>query len=571
MSVDSINPGLRPSPSDVLSAGTPESTMHPGRRVEIISTISAAALFLCLTVFLQWLSGTYTAGFSGPDEPAHYVTGLMVHDYLHHWPPPPPMQFAEDFYAHYPEVSLGHWPPLFYAIEGGWMSLTSSSRSSVLALMAVLTTLLAFTTYRFIRIEFGNAVGLAAGAFVICIPLVQQYSAQVMAEVPVALFCLWAALAFGRYLETGNWRFSACFGVFASVAILTKGTGFAVLLVVLALLPLRRLSWLARPSFWIAPAIVIGLCGFWYRATLNMVTNGWEEKPGWEFMHVAMPWNLWHLSQVLGWVLLPLVIIGVAVKLVPPKAAEARWTALAMLIFGVWLFLSCVPASLDNRHLLTAAAPLTMFLIAGAAWLVSHLPARRFSLRTRALAVAAIISGLFFGTTFHISKFSPGPFHQVASDLLTRPELRDAVFLVSSQNYGEGRFIAEMAMRESRPGHIILRGSKMLARGDWFGLENNLVYSSTDQTMSFLDGVPVTILVLHQGGEGKPHPDYLQLLDVIQQNPALWECIGTYSERDAATGVTEEVRVYQYKSRAGPRVGKIRIDLTRMLGRVIER
>jgi hypothetical protein len=40
-----------------------------------------AAAF-ALTFLLQMLGGAYTADFAGnPDEPAHYVTGVMVRDY----------------------------------------------------------------------------------------------------------------------------------------------------------------------------------------------------------------------------------------------------------------------------------------------------------------------------------------------------------------------------------------------------------------------------------------------------------------------------------------------------------
>ena len=571
MGFDSVDQELGSSPSSRRRGGTLWGRVHLGGRSGILRMALAASLFLCLTVFLQWLSGAYSSGFSGPDEPAHYVTGLMVHDYLHSWPPAAPMQFAEGFYAHYPEVALGHWPPLFYFVEGVWMSLTSVSRSSVMVLMSLFTALLALTTYRFIRTEFGNAVGLASGALVICLPLVQRYSAQVMVEVPVALFCLWATLAFGRYLETGEWRFSAWFGVFASFAILTKGTGFAVLLVVLALVPLRRLKWLARPSFWIAPGTVVGLCGLWYQFTIGMVRNGWEEKPGLGFMLEAMPWNAWQLAHILGIALLPVVVVGLVVRMLRPQPAEARWTTLGVLIFGVWLFQSVVPASLAERHLLTAAAPLVMFLVAGAGWLASLVPIGSVSLKTKAVFIGVAISVVFAGTTFYVPKFTPGPFHRVVEDILARSELRDAVVLVSSQDYGEGRFIAEMAMRERRPGHILLRGSKMLAEGDWFGLQNTLLYPSTDLATRFLDSIPVAVVVLHEDGAAKVHPDYTQLVELIRENAADWQCIGTYSAQTAASGTSENVRVYQYRNIAGRRAGKIRIDMSRMLGRSIER
>ena len=567
MSLNSIDKELRSSPPDAQATGTAQGEC----RVAIIRAVCAAGLFLCLTVVLQWLSGAYSAGFSGPDEPAHYVTGLMVHDYFHHWPLSPPMRFAEDFYSHYPEVAIGHWPPLFYAIQAIWMSVTSTSRSSVLALMAVFTTLLAFTVYRFIRAEFGELAGLATGALVISIPLIQRYSAQVMAEVPVALLCLWAALAFGRYLETGEWRFSAWFGVFASLAILTKGTAFAVLLVMFALVPLRRLRWLARPSFWIAPAVVIALCGLWYLFTIGMVQNTLGEKLSWRFVLKAISWNGWQLARILGVALLPVVLLGMAVKLIRPQPKEARWVALGMLIFGVWLFQSIVPAGLVERYLLTAAAPLGMFLVAGAAWLASRVPPASVSVKAKAVAIAVVIAATFALTAFYVPKFTPGPFRRVVEDILARPDLSDAVLLVSSQDYGEGRFVAEMAMREHRPGHIVLRGSKMLVEGDWFGFENTLLYPSNDQAMRFLDAIPVTIVVLHRDGGGTVHPDYVQLVELIQEHPTMWESLGTYSGGEVAGGLADEVKVYRYRNHAGPRVGKIRIDLNRMLGRSIER
>src|ERR1700680_1452483 len=77
-----------------------------------------AILFLFLAIALQYAAGAYRAGFGAyPDEPAHYVTGLMVRDYILHAVGRPPMRFAENYYLHYPAVAFGHWPPVFYVIQ----------------------------------------------------------------------------------------------------------------------------------------------------------------------------------------------------------------------------------------------------------------------------------------------------------------------------------------------------------------------------------------------------------------------------------------------------------------------
>ena len=79
-------------------------------------------LYFSITVLLQWASGTYHSDFGGyPDEPGHYVTGLMVRDYIAAGFPDSPSRFAENYYLHYPKVAIGHWPPVFYSIQAAWM------------------------------------------------------------------------------------------------------------------------------------------------------------------------------------------------------------------------------------------------------------------------------------------------------------------------------------------------------------------------------------------------------------------------------------------------------------------
>ena len=95
-------------------------------------------VFLGFAVTLQALSGAYAVDFAGnPDEPAHYVTGVMVRDYLAAFPWQPPMTFARNFYSHYPIVAIGHWPPMFYVVQAAWTLPFGVSRLSVLLLMAM--------------------------------------------------------------------------------------------------------------------------------------------------------------------------------------------------------------------------------------------------------------------------------------------------------------------------------------------------------------------------------------------------------------------------------------------------
>ena len=95
------------------------------------SPIAAVASLSCV-LLLQWTEGAYQAEFGGhPDEAAHYVTGLMIHDYVAAGLPGNPMTFALEYYDHYPKVALGNWPPLFYVLQAGWTLLFTPDRASM--------------------------------------------------------------------------------------------------------------------------------------------------------------------------------------------------------------------------------------------------------------------------------------------------------------------------------------------------------------------------------------------------------------------------------------------------------
>ena len=125
----------------------------------------------------------------------------MVHDYLERGLPGDPRAFAEQYYIHYPKVGIGQWPPVYYGSRpcgcssSAWgrchsscsrRALRPSSPGSPTGSCETISVL----SYAWI---FGLLFCL--------LPLVQEFSGLVMTEMPLALFCLLAARAFGRFLE----------------------------------------------------------------------------------------------------------------------------------------------------------------------------------------------------------------------------------------------------------------------------------------------------------------------------------------------------------------------------------
>ena len=89
----------------------------------------AAWTLLVLAVCLQVRAARtfLPADLATSDGPAHFTTGLMLHDFLCAGHYLRPMTFAKCFYVHYPKVAFGHWPPVFYVIEAAWFFVFGTS------------------------------------------------------------------------------------------------------------------------------------------------------------------------------------------------------------------------------------------------------------------------------------------------------------------------------------------------------------------------------------------------------------------------------------------------------------
>src|ERR1039457_20688 len=554
-----------------MPPSTPPSDSAPVRvrTRSWLRTVAVLTALLLFAVLLQWLSGAYRAEFGAfPDESAHFVTGLMFRDYVASGFPESPIKYAEDYYFHYPKVAFGVWGPLLYAIEGTWMLVFPPSHISILLLMSLIIALAATLLYRVLTKETGPVLALMAALIFLAIPVVQSSTGMVMADGLVALLDFCAALAFGKYLTSNDWRYSALFGAFASLSILTKSTGVAlVLLPGFAILLTRQFRVLKKPSLWIAPAIIACIGGPWEYYSSKLWSGLHERFPIWSFAgnYTAL------LITIAGIALLPLIAIGFYDRVAAPalkRGADGKWAAAGALILSVWLFHCAVPAAgPEPRYLIAVLPPMLMCAAAGIGVLARLLPSR-ISLQHRTWGVGALACIVFLVTEFSIPQKSYHGFDEVA-ERLESPEFANSVILISSEADGEGMLITEMAMRERRPSHIILRATKMLSQSNWNGEHYRLLYATPQELMTFLQSVPVEVVVIHNERTYRSFPDQALLRRAIASFQNDWEHLGTFPQRRPTVAST--IDIYRLKSSAGHRRGKIRIELPYTRGHAIER
>ncbi len=534
-------------------------------------------LFLVVQLGLQYANGSFSNEFGeSPDEAGHFITGLMVRDYLAGFQFNSPMSFAEDYYLHYPKVALGHWPPFFYVVQAAWTLVFSPSRLSLILLMAMLTTFLAFTVFMTTKKKVGFPAGVGAGLLLIALPLVQKYSSMVMAEILVALLCFWAVLCFSRFLDTEKWQWTVGFASCAVLAIMTKGNALVLIFVPpIALFLSKRFYLFTRMTFWIPAGLVLVLCGHWYWWTWDMVVNGmFAESPKSSFTVAAIPYYSYEMVKFAGIGLSILVAIGFYKKIIVPYrkgGANGEWSVVGAFLLSVWAFHFIVPAGLDSRHLITAVPALLLFLAAGIFSLIDKLPQRLTHGQKRIILSLSVLL-VFALETFSIPGKAWDGFSDVAQRLLRTPDYNHSVILISSDPRGEGMFISEVAMREKRPGHIVLRASKVLAKSWWSGKDYKVIYSTPKQIMAYLEKLPVGVVVVDQSVPEIYNSAHHRLLQkTVERYDQHWKFLGAYPVTRNSILYKDAIKVYGLIGQEKRRVSTIRVNMHKMLGKNIEK
>jgi len=417
-------------------------------------------------------------------------------------------EFANDYYSHYPKIGLGVWPPFFYAVQSTWTLPFNASRTTLLLLMAALAGGLGWVVFHALRDEYGIAGAAPGAVLVLSLPLVRTQYGMVMAETLSALLMSGAILCFGNFLDRERRGDALWFGVLAALAILTKGTGLALVIAApLALLLTRKFSLLKRPVLWGAVLIVLTVAGPWTWATRHLGKGGWlQPEPSWSFVREALPYYAGKMALALGFAALLPLGLGLVAKMRVTTRNHGRWSAVTALIIAVVIFQSIAPVGLEARHIIPALPAAGMLVVAGL-YFVSELLQKKRAGHTETPAAnscrwrdlfcwfaAILLFGWSWLSTARSQKGFSG-FGSLAQVVVTEAAPAE-VTLVSSDVTGEGVFISEVALRERRPGHVIQRASKSLASSTWSGSGYSPAFTRDEDALAFLTSGVIRYLVL---------------------------------------------------------------------------
>jgi Dolichyl-phosphate-mannose-protein mannosyltransferase len=475
------------------------ASMRPRQGVR--ECVAVVVLFWMLAVGLQWKAGAFTAEFgSNPDEAAHYVTGVMIRDYLVSGHLASPMAYATHYYSHYPKVALGVWPPFFHIVEALWTLIFTASKTSVLLLEALIAAALAASVYRVLRRQYSRVAASAGGAMFLLLPLVQDSTQAVMVDGLVALLAFWAMIYLVAFIQSERTRDAVIFGIFAALCVATKPNGVALaFLPVITILITRRFDLLKRRGLYYAAGIVLVIGGPWEVLAIWFFSrSGGVPHPSLIGRFQLLIYYGRVILSALGWGLAPFFLVGLALFLSrirrDPKT-EPMLSGAFSLLLSVWVYHVLIGID-DARYMLSALPAAILFTVYGFAWVARSLPLSSIPVAVRATVLGVLVAAFFLPKAWAVPAKQHWGLDRAAHFLLANQEFADEDFLIVATPCGEGAFVAEVVTHDHRPDHVVLRGTKVLSSSTWHGTNFKFLYPTPEALRAFLDRAPISVVVV---------------------------------------------------------------------------
>jgi Dolichyl-phosphate-mannose-protein mannosyltransferase len=550
---------LRATFSNIASS---TETRAESNRRSVIGTICVFCLLLAVAMSAQWASNCYQAELSGyPDEAAHYVTTLMVRQYALDGFPEAPVPYAAEYYLHYPKVAIGHWPPLLYAVFA-FALIAGHSIAALLVLEAILAALVGVVLWRALPQSVPASLALLAAILWLLLPVTQAAYTEVMAECLLTLTSLLSTLAFASYLTTGRTAQLALYSFWAFMAIMTKGSGFSLVLVPYLALALRR-QWgsFRDRRLHVAAGVCLALSLPWSIYSARMVRQGMALSGPSIAVILKQAGDAFVQYVPLTGILLALLsTVGVCSVLIRGNVSPL-WSALLALLLATYALHIVAPTGIERRHVLMAVPAILAFAAEGMARIA------QFRVWRTAPAAVALGVGVLYGTTeLRLERKIETNYRQTVRQWIAPRLDEPAVILIACQD--EGILISELAQIQPKPQAYILRGTKMLADVDWAGFDYKPRFQTSEEARHYLDEIPVNFIALDVFPKENPPWHRAAVEELTTLHPKEWRLVVEKPVR-STSGQNGVFRLFERTTPALTNPPRIDVDLLRMLGRKI--
>jgi dolichyl-phosphate-mannose-protein mannosyltransferase len=293
--------------------------------------------------------------YQNNDEPRHILTAVFWHDFYRAMPLDKPSDFAFAYYGHYPAIGPLHYPPMGHWLAGLVFLVTGPSVTAARMLVLVMALLLLGATYLLAARGHSPTAGVLGAILLGGAPVLVEYRAVFMQEVPCMFWATLSILSLGAYVRSGRARWIWTASICATAAALTKQHAVALLPALLggALMGYRRRHW-SSVHAWLAPAVGLGVSGVYYAVSLAVVQGSWVDV---SYVSGSLGRGLHKLLLGAGPATVVLALVAAALLLRKGRAWLARTCVLW--IVGVVLLFALLPIK-SPRYLMLCLPPLAI-------------------------------------------------------------------------------------------------------------------------------------------------------------------------------------------------------------------
>lgn len=345
--------------------------MHIFKTREFRHALAIFSVCLILSILYSFYFGSFSSGFPGGDEGAHFINSFFVWRFLGDLPFSDPLGYSREFYLSYPGFSIGLWPPLYYLFVGLVFFAVPATPESAMAINLAVTILPVLLICCLVLRFAWWPLALLAGLLYTLSPVAVNETFFFRPDFPLALVCFLAALTWQAYANAKSntmlWGFA--YGVIALAAIMVKGGGW-----LLGLYPAFHIlfsgQWRllrAAPTY-LATLPVIIIAVPWYMLTSRLSAEGFMFEGGLAYATQALTFNLGVLADNVTILGMFLALAGAVLPMwkLPPDSPERQMaTSMLSLLLATLLFQSLVPVALVGRYMAPALPALVMLVILG--------------------------------------------------------------------------------------------------------------------------------------------------------------------------------------------------------------
>src|SRR5258708_27805292 len=130
-------------------------------------------------------------------------------------------------------------------------------------------------------------------------------------------------------------------------------------------------------------------------------------------------------------------------------------------------------------------------------------------------AVLGVFALAFLMAKPGLAAVRPLGFNDAVEALESHGGLAGRRILVVSDEAGEGAFVSSPAIRGAKPAPIVIRGSKLLASGDWMDHDFRLLFASPAAIEQELEDLHVDYLVLDSSDDGRRQRFWKQVDEML--------------------------------------------------------